>query len=56
MDAPQLRLLETVATNFFRPLARRRRRTLRPPAVFIRARNPWDRLRLILLGWYVRFI
>jgi hypothetical protein len=28
---------------------------LRPPGDFIRARNPWVRLRLMLLGWYVRF-
>jgi hypothetical protein len=24
--------------------------------VFIRDRNPWERLRLMLLGWYVRFM
>jgi hypothetical protein len=34
-----------------RPLARRRESTERPPFVFIRARNPWTRLRLIRLGW-----
>lgn len=39
-----------------RPLARRRESTLRPLRVAIRARNPWSRARLILLGWYVRFI
>ena len=39
-----------------RPLARRRLRTRRPAFVAIRARNPWLRARLILLGWYVRFI
>ena len=38
-----------------RPLARRRRSTSRPPRVFLRARKPWVRLRLLLCGWYVRF-
>jgi len=33
-----------------RPLARRRARTLRPSAVAMRARKPWSRLRLMLLG------
>ena len=33
-----------------RPLARRAFRTRRPPLVFMRARKPWRRLRLILLG------
>lgn len=33
-----------------RPFARRRRRTSRPPRVFLRARNPWVRLRLLLCG------
>src|ERR1051325_246039 len=33
-----------------RPLERRRRRTSRPPRVFLRARNPWVRLRLLLCG------
>lgn len=39
-----------------RPLARRRQITARPAFVFIRARNPWVRLRLILLGWKVRLL
>jgi len=39
-----------------RPLARRARRTLRPPTVFMRARKPWVRLRLTTEGWYVRFM
>src|SRR3990167_7808460 len=39
-----------------RPLARRAASIRRPPTVFMRARNPWLRLRLITLGWYVRFI
>src|SRR5690606_38276921 len=39
-----------------RPLARRRARILRPSAVFMRARKPWSRLRLRLLGWYVRLV
>lgn len=39
-----------------RPLARRAARTLRPPTVFIRARNPCVRARLTFEGWYVRFI
>lgn len=37
-----------------RPFARRRRRTSRPPRVFLRARKPCVRLRLLLWGWYVR--
>lgn len=51
----QFALVGMVATSRLRPLARRRERTLRPPGVFIRARKPWVRLRLMLLGWYVRF-
>ena len=39
-----------------RPLARRRFRTRRPALVAIRARKPCVRARLILLGWYVRFM
>ena len=39
-----------------RPLARRRQITARPAFVFILARNPWVRLRLILLGWKVRLL
>lgn len=39
-----------------RPFARRRLSTRRPALVAIRARNPWVRARLILLGWKVRFI
>ena len=39
-----------------RPFARRRFRTRRPAFVAIRARNPWVRARLSLLGWNVRFI
>jgi hypothetical protein len=31
--------------------ARRRRSTLRPPFVAMRARKPWRRLRMSLLGW-----
>jgi hypothetical protein len=42
--------------NRARPLARRRLRTRRPALVAMRARNPWVRARLILLGWNVRFI
>lgn len=38
-----------------RPLARRALITSRPPLVAMRARKPWLRLRLILLGWKVRF-
>src|SRR5262245_21068207 len=41
----------TVTEIRLRPLARRRRRTVRPPRVFLRARNPWVRLRLLLCGW-----
>lgn len=39
-----------------RPLARRRDRTARPFLVAIRARKPWVRARLIVLGWKVRFM
>jgi len=39
-----------------RPLALRALRTLRPPRVAMRARNPWVRLRFRLLGWNVRFM
>ena len=44
------------AQRRLRPLARRRARTLRPSAVFMRARKPWSRLRLRLLGWKVRLV
>ena len=44
-----------VGTSRLRPFDRRRRRTARPPAVDIRARNPWLRFRFVRLGWYVRF-
>jgi hypothetical protein len=51
------RYFEGVVTESrFRPLARRRLRTARPPAVFMRERNPWTRRRRTRLGWYVRFI
>src|SRR5690606_18616541 len=36
-----------------RPRARRRLITRRPPTVFMRARKPWVRRRLMVLGWYV---
>src|SRR5690606_15777295 len=39
------------AVRRLRPLARRRARILRPSAVAMRARKPWSRLRLRLLGW-----
>ena len=42
--------------NRARPFARRRLITRRPALVAMRARNPWVRARLILLGWNVRFI
>jgi hypothetical protein len=37
-----------------RPFRRRRLRTLRPPAVRMRCRNPCTRRRRRFLGWYVR--
>ena len=40
--------IETVSR--FRPLARLRHKTLRPPGVAIRARKPWVRKRRVLLG------
>lgn len=39
-----------------RPFARRRLSTRRPALVAMRARKPWVRARLILLGWKVRFM
>src|SRR5690606_40792865 len=39
-----------------RPLARRRDRTWRPFLVAMRARKPWVRARLRVLGWKVRFM
>ncbi len=43
------------AERRLRPLARRRAKTFRPAAVFIRARKPCRRLRTITLGWKVLF-
>lgn len=40
----------TQTVKLFRPLARRALMTRRPPRVFMRARKPWVRTRLILLG------
>jgi len=40
----------------FRPFARRRFNTFRPPFVFMRSRNPWVFARRRRLGWNVRFI
>lgn len=42
--------LAIVTEMRLRPLARRRRSTSRPPRVFLRARKPWVRLRLLLWG------
>lgn len=39
-----------------RPFARRLFRICRPALVAMRARNPWFRARLSLLGWKVRFM
>ena len=39
-----------------RPLARRRARTARPFLVAMRARKPWVRFCLMVLGWKVRFM
>jgi hypothetical protein len=39
----------------FRPLARRRFKTFRPPLVFIRSRKPCVLARRRSFGWYVRF-
>jgi hypothetical protein len=47
---PRERRVPIYGTIFLRPFERRRERTLWPPAVFMRARNPVARLRLILLG------
>ena len=44
------------ADKRFLPLARRAFNIRRPALVRMRARKPCRRLRLMLLGWYVRFI
>ena len=44
------------ADKRFLPLALRDFRICRPALVRMRTRKPWRRFRLILLGWYVRFI
>src|SRR5690606_35404785 len=51
-----MRRARAQADRRLRPLARRRARILRPSAVFMRARKPWSRLRLRLLGWKVRLV
>ena len=48
--APASRRARRQGTIFLRPLERRRARTFLPPVVFMRARKPVARLRLILLG------
>ena len=47
----QVDFVRTVVASRERPLARRLEMILRPLAVAIRARKPWDRFRLMLLGW-----
>jgi hypothetical protein len=47
----QVDFVRTVVASRARPLARRLEITLRPPGVLMRARKPWDRFRLMLLGW-----
>lgn len=47
---------DTPTASRLRPFALRRLMTWRPFLVAMRARKPWVRLRLILLGWYVRFM
>lgn len=47
----QVDFVRTVVASRARPLARRLEMILRPLAVAIRARKPWDRFRLMLLGW-----
>ena len=42
--------------SLFRPFALLRLITFRPFGVLIRTRKPWVRFRLLLLGWYVRFM
>ena len=44
------RLGGTLTVSFFRPLARRRLSTLRPPGVCMRARKPCVRFLRMLLG------
>lgn len=46
----------TQTVSLRRPFARRLARTLRPSGVLMRFRNPWHPLRLLLFGWYVRFM
>src|SRR5699024_10205956 len=45
-----------LAARRLRPLARRALMIARPDLVAMRARKPWRRRRLILLGWNVRFM
>ena len=54
-DAGHRYFFAMVTEMLLRPFARRRRNTSRPPRVFLRARKPCVRLRLLLCGWYVRF-
>ena len=53
---PTFSRFQSQAESTFRPFARRRLITSRPPLVAILARKPWVLLRLITLGWNVLFI
>ena len=48
--------LGTLTVRRLRPLLRRALRTFRPPLLDILRRKPWVRSRLMLDGWYVRFM
>ena len=50
-DAARIRKSRGQADRRLRPFARRAAMTRRPPGVAIRARKPWRRLRISLLGW-----
>ena len=56
MPSSRLCLSLCYAVRTVRPLARRALMIARPLLVAIRARNPCVRLRLIWLGWKVRFM
>jgi hypothetical protein len=45
-----------VGVSRCRPLKRRAFRTLRPPGLAMRMRNPWVLRRYAFLGWYVRLM
>ena len=51
-----LKLRSDQTVRRWRPFARRLLITFWPSAVLMRFRNPWQVFRLLLFGWYVRFM